>query len=130
NLCVNARDAMLPAGKLSITGMNLQLKGDDARIHPDAKSGPYVLLTVADTGTGIPPDVLDKIFDPFFTTKEYGKGTGLGLSTVQGIVKGHGGFVLVSSEVGKGTRFQVYLPAIKTAPPVESEPPARAFAPS
>jgi CheY-like chemotaxis protein len=85
-----------------------------------------VLVTVADTGTGIPAGIRDKIFDPFFTTKEPGKGTGLGLSTVVGIVKSHGGFVTLSSEVGKGTRFAVYLPAVATphtAAAQEARPP-------
>jgi CheY-like chemotaxis protein len=72
--------------------------------------GPYIVITVADTGTGIPPEILDRIFEPFFTTKEIGKGTGLGLSTVIGIIKSHGGFVKVYSEVGRGTQFKVYLP--------------------
>ena len=83
-------------------------------MHAEAKCGPHVVVTVSDTGTGIPPHVLDKIFDPFFTTKEIGKGTGLGLSTVLGIVKSHSGWVNVYSEVGKGTQFKVYLPALVT----------------
>jgi CheY-like chemotaxis protein len=78
---------------------------------PEAQAGPYVVIKVRDTGTGIPADVVDKIFDPFFTTKEIGKGTGLGLSTLLTIVKQHHGFVRVSSEVGVGTEFRVYLPA-------------------
>jgi two-component system sensor kinase len=117
NLCVNARDAMPRGGSLSITAQNLTLTGDEAaRLHPDARGGTYVVLRVADTGTGIPPDILEKIFDPFFTTKEFGKGTGLGLATVQGIAKGHGGFLLVSSQVGVGTEFTVYLPAAESSP--------------
>jgi PAS domain S-box-containing protein len=115
NLCVNARDAMPNGGSLKITANNLVLDEHYARMHLDAKHGPYVVLSVIDTGSGIPSHVIDKIFDPFFTTKELGKGTGLGLSTVLGIVKSHGGFVNVYSEVGKGTEFKVYLPAETTA---------------
>jgi PAS domain S-box-containing protein len=116
NLCVNARDAMPEGGQLAITAANTVVESARPPLHPDARPGPYVLLSVEDTGTGIPADVLDKIFDPFFTTKEYGKGTGLGLATVQGIVKGHGGFINVHSTVGKGTRLLVYLPAVDAAP--------------
>jgi CheY-like chemotaxis protein len=76
----------------------------------DANVGPYIVVTVADTGTGIPREIVDRIFEPFFTTKELGRGTGLGLSTVMGIIKSHGGFVNVVSDVGKGTKFNVYLP--------------------
>ncbi|MEO0970157.1 MAG: response regulator, partial [Cyanobacteria bacterium J06639_18] len=75
------------------------------------KVGPYVVVTIADTGIGIPPENIDRIFDPFFTTKEVGKGTGLGLSTVLGIIKNHDGFVKISSELGKGSQFQIYLPS-------------------
>jgi CheY-like chemotaxis protein len=115
NLCVNARDAMPGGGRLLIDAEDLVLDEQGARIQMDAKPGPYVLLSVSDTGTGIPPDIIDKIFDPFFTTKEPGKGTGLGLSTVLGIVKHHGGFVTVHSEAGNGTQFRVYLPANEEA---------------
>ena len=114
NLCVNARDAMPYGGRLSISAENLFLDENYVRMNIDAQVGPYIAITVSDTGTGIPPEILDRIFEPFFTTKEYGKGTGLGLSTVFGIVKAHGGFINVYSEVGKGTRFKVYLPAFET----------------
>jgi hypothetical protein len=113
NLCVNARDAMPDGGTLSIVVENLVVDENYARMNIHAHAGPYVAVTVSDTGVGIPPAVLDRIFEPFFTTKEVGKGTGLGLSTVIGIVKDHGGFVNVYSEVGKGTRFKVYLPALE-----------------
>jgi signal transduction histidine kinase len=111
NLCVNARDAMPHGGSLRIEAENLTLESKATRLHPEPISGSHVLISVADTGQGISPELLDKIFEPFFTTKAPGKGTGLGLSTVQGIVKSHGGFLDVSSTPGKGTTFQVYLPA-------------------
>jgi len=116
NLFINARDAMPDGGELTITANNVELDERFARRNPLAKAGPYVLLSVRDTGTGIPPEVLDQVFDPFFTTKEYGKGTGLGLSTVLGIVKSHGGFIDIRSEIGKGTEFSVYFPISDTAP--------------
>jgi PAS domain S-box-containing protein len=115
NLCVNARDAMPDGGTLSISAENLFIDASNARMHLDAKVGPYLVITVSDTGTGISPEVLDRIFEPFFTTKEFGKGTGLGLSTAIGIIKGHGGFVNVFSRVGIGTDFKIYLPAVETA---------------
>ena len=111
NLCVNARDAMPAGGRLSIAVRNLRIDENYAGMSPEAKPGAYACLTVADTGTGIPPEVRDKIFDPFFTTKEVGKGTGLGLSTLLGVVKNHQGFVTVESEVGKGSSFKIHLPA-------------------
>jgi two-component system, cell cycle sensor histidine kinase and response regulator CckA len=126
NLCVNARDAMPSGGQLSIKTENLILDDNYARMNLDAQAGPYVVVTVADTGTGIPAAIIDRIFDPFFTTKDIGKGTGLGLSTVIGIVKSHQGFINVYSEVGKGTRFKVYLPATEMAESevvVEEAPP-------
>jgi CheY-like chemotaxis protein len=115
NLCVNARDAMPNGGMLKLEAKNTILDEQYARMHVDAKPGPYILLSVSDSGTGIPPGIIEKIFEPFFTTKELGRGTGLGLSTVVGIVKSHGGFVNVYSEVGKGTTFSVYIPAVESA---------------
>jgi CheY-like chemotaxis protein len=111
NLTVNARDAMPDGGTLSIAAENIVLDENYARMNIDARSGPYVVVTVADTGTGIPRELLERIFEPFFTTKEPGKGTGLGLSTTLGIVKSHGGFINVYSEIGQGTQFKIYLPA-------------------
>jgi PAS domain S-box-containing protein len=111
NLCVNARDAMLNGGQMSISTENLVVDENYARMHLDAKPGFYVVVTIADTGMGMSPETLDRIFEPFFTTKDIGKGTGLGLSTTIGIVKSHHGFINVYSEVGRGTRFKVYLPA-------------------
>lgn len=111
NLCVNARDAMPEGGVLSVTLENDLLELSSVRLHPKAKPGPYAVVKVADSGTGIPPEILDRIFDPFFTTKPQGKGTGLGLATVLGIVGSHGGFVLVDSKPSQGSTFTVYLPA-------------------
>jgi len=114
NLCVNSRDAMPDGGILSISAENFLIDENYARIHSEAKVGQYIVISVSDTGIGISPKIIDRIFEPFFTTKEFGKGTGLGLSTALAIVKSHGGFINVYSEVGKGTKFNVYLPAIKT----------------
>jgi PAS domain S-box-containing protein len=111
NLLINARDAMPNGGDLQITAENLVLDETYAPLNVNAKAGSYVMITVADNGTGIPPEILDRIFEPFFTTKESGKGTGLGLSTTLGIVKSHGGFVNAYSDVGRGTCFKIYLPA-------------------
>ena len=121
NLCVNARDAMLDSGILSISAENLLIDEDYARMNSEAKIGPYIVITVSDTGTGISPEVMDRIFEPFFTTKEHGKGTGLGLSISHGIVKSHGGFITVYSEIGKGTAFKVYLPAITTTETLKAQ---------
>jgi PAS domain S-box-containing protein len=112
NLCVNARDAMPNGGTLNITATNFMIDESFARMHIEARVGAHILVTVSDTGMGIPADALGRIFEPFFTTKELGKGTGLGLSTVLSIVKSHGGFIDVVSEIGRGTHFKVYLPAI------------------
>jgi PAS domain S-box-containing protein len=111
NLVVNARDAMPRGGAITIAAENVRFDRYMASTNPEAKAGPYVVIAVTDTGTGIPPKIIERIFDPFFTTKENGKGTGLGLSTVVGLVKGHGGFVRLLSELGHGTTFQVFLPA-------------------
>ena len=111
NLCVNARDAMPNGGRLRLSAANLDLDASYASMLSETTPGPHVLLEVSDTGSGIPPEILERIFDPFFTTKGVGKGTGLGLSTVHGIVKSHGGLLKVASEPGNGTTFQVYLPA-------------------
>lgn len=127
NLCVNARDAMPDGGQLSLAAQNAVIDGSDLAANPHARPGKFVLLTLSDTGHGIPPKILDRIFEPFFTTKDVGKGTGLGLSTVLGIVKSHGGFVNVYSEPGRGSVFKVYLPAdpnvAATSAPAEGERP-------
>ncbi len=124
NLCVNARDAMPNGGILSLSLDTAQV--DHTYTHPNAQVAPYVVVTVADTGTGIPPAIRDRIFDPFFTTKPQEQGTGLGLATVLGIVRDYGGFVQVHSEEGQGSQFQVYLP-IATQPPTDAPPPPSPF---
>jgi len=125
NLCVNARDAMQRGGMLRIEAENLEIDDHYARMNVEAKPGKYVSVGVIDTGVGIPEQNLTKIFDPFFTTKEHGQGTGLGLSTVAGIVRSHGGFINVYSEVGRGARFKVYLPAIESAHAAQAKPSRR-----
>ena len=111
NLVVNARDAMPEGGILTVSASNLVIDEHYAQMHIDAQVGNYVVITIADSGMGIPMEIQKRIFEPFFTTKEVGKGTGLGLSTAIGIIKNYGGFVNVYSEDGKGTQFQVYLPS-------------------
>ena len=113
NLCVNARDAMPGGGVLTLSAANVVLAKEAAEKIPGAQPGSYVCLRVSDTGMGIPPEVEAKMFEPFFTTKGVGKGTGLGLSTVLGILRSHGGFIRVASEVGQGTTFELYLLATK-----------------
>jgi PAS domain S-box-containing protein len=124
NLCVNARDAMPEGGLLFIKVEDRVLNEIGARIHPKARPIEYVIITVTDSGTGIPPEILDRIFDPFFTTKPQGQGTGLGLATVLGIVESHEGFVLVESSPGRGTTFRVHLPAVRSSAPVLGQPAA------
>jgi CheY-like chemotaxis protein len=113
NLSINARDAMPLGGSLVINAENVVLDENYARVHIDAKPGDYLLISVSDTGAGIAPEIQDRIFDPFFTTKEMGKGTGLGLATSLTIVRSHGGFINVYSDVGRGTKFSVYIPIAK-----------------
>ena len=119
NLCVNARDAMPNGGTLGINVENIDIDRSYAAMSTNGNVGEHIVVTVSDTGVGIPPEIVERIFEPFFTTKEQGKGTGLGLSTAIGIIKNHGGFINVYSEVGKGTQFKVYLPAAQT---VETTP--------
>ncbi len=114
NLCVNARDAMPNGGILTIAAENQFFDENYVKMNLEAKVGKYVVITISDTGCGIPKAIQERIFEPFFTTKESAKGTGLGLSTVIGIVKNHGGFVNLKSAISKGSQFQVCLPAINT----------------
>ena len=126
NLSNNARDAMLGkgGGKLDIVTSAVTADHAHERGFNYVEGGDYLLIEVIDTGTGIPADKLQKIFDPFFTTKEKGRGTGLGLSTVYGIIKQSGGFICVSSEVGKGTTFYLYLPALSAEDLAKEQPEA------
>ena len=115
NLCLNARDAMPNGGNLSISGENFFVDEIYVKMNREFEPGPYIVVTVSDTGAGIPSEIIDKIFDPFYTTKESDKRTGLGLSTAFKIVKNHGGVINVYSELDKGTIFKIYLPAIESA---------------
>jgi CheY-like chemotaxis protein len=123
NLCVNARDAMPDGGTLTIRAENTTLEEEDARKNIDAEPGEYVCLAVADTGVGMPDEVVDKIFEPFYTTKPEGEGTGLGLSTAYSIIKGHDGFIDVSSTKGEGTTFRIFLPVATDEETTDDERP-------
>ncbi len=111
NLCVNARDAMPTGGKMTVSTSLTAFSQDEINVNPNAKEGPYVVMEVSDTGVGMNEEVTGRIFEPFFTTKKHGHGTGLGLSMVYGVVKNHGGFLQVDSQIGQGSRFRIYLPA-------------------
>ncbi len=124
NLAVNARDAMPDGGKLTVRTANVTTEEAGQLAYKGMPAADYVRIDVADTGTGIPADIVDKIFEPFFSTKEVGKGTGLGLSTVYGIVKQTGGFVYVDSEAGRGTSFHIFLPRHHAEQEVQPEPAA------
>jgi len=125
NLAVNARDAMPQGGRLTIETGEATLDEAFARAHPGARVGPYVRLSVRDTGVGMDDETKAHLFEPFFTTKGPGKGTGLGLATVYGVVKQHQGYVAVESEPGQGATFTVYLPCSDEAEPTPPSPPRR-----
>ena len=124
NLCINARDAMPGGGKLALQTANAVLDESYVAANPDAAPGSYVLVAVADTGTGIAPENLDKVFEPFFTTKEVGRGTGLGLSMVYGFIRQSQGHIRIDSTLGRGTTIRLYLPRLE-GQPGNAPPPAK-----
>jgi two-component system, cell cycle sensor histidine kinase and response regulator CckA len=126
NLVENARDAMPDGGTLSIAAVPMTIGLAELSSNPDARGGQFVRLSVRDTGSGIPPEVMPRLFEPFFTTKPIGKGTGLGLATVYGIAKQHEGWVEVQSEVNRGTAFHVFLPALAVSEQCNTAAPAPA----
>lgn len=125
NLAVNARDAMPRGGQLVIETSEFEVDAEMCRNHLDARPGRHLLLSVKDTGVGMPEGVLSRLFEPFFTTKGPGRGTGLGLSIIYGIVQQGGGFVLVESDVGRGSAFHIYLPAVLDKPAAQVPPAER-----
>ncbi|HCN77238.1 MAG TPA: hypothetical protein DIT13_08610 [Verrucomicrobiales bacterium] len=130
NLALNARDAMPQGGRVAISSRFMRVENpEDAKsLHAEARAGEFAVISVSDTGTGMPPEVLDRIFDPFFTTKGAGRGSGMGLFVVRGLVRHMGGWVTVSSVPGVGTDFQIYLPVIGSELPADdSEKPGRDF---
>jgi CheY-like chemotaxis protein len=129
NLSVNARDAMPGGGVLTIGVGSVEIDAELAATQHDAVMGRYVVLTVGDTGSGIPVALRERIFDPFFTTKAPGSGTGLGLATTLSIVRGHGGFITMESQEGVGTTFRVFIPAGADEPLAPAEPPAATVIP-
>jgi CheY-like chemotaxis protein len=119
NLVVNARDAMPDGGKIEIRTEEVSVDEEYCKYYTWAKPGNYVAISVSDTGIGIPEDIRHRIFEPFFTTKEFGKGTGLGLAITYSIVKNHGGWINLYSEVGKGSEFKVYIPVVSSGAELE-----------
>jgi nitrogen-specific signal transduction histidine kinase/CheY-like chemotaxis protein len=121
NVCMNAREAMPEGGRLVVETENVTVSEEQARTHVEARPGPYVVVSVTDSGVGMRPDMIHRIFDPFFTTKN-GKSAGMGLTIVYGVVKSHGGYITVESEVGKGSCFRIHLPAKPPAPAAAEGP--------
>ena len=121
NLCINAKEAMPDGGRLRMETRRVSVDEDYCSAHAGARPGPYVLIEISDTGTGMSKETRDRIFDPFFTTKgwDFKKGTGLGLSVAKGIVEQHSGWITCQSEPGKGTAFSIYFPLIEESPPVQ-----------
>jgi signal transduction histidine kinase/ActR/RegA family two-component response regulator len=130
NIAINARDAMPEGGRVSIASETIDL--DQTALpeeHSNVTEGSYIMISIADTGTGMSKETQSRIFEPFFTTKELGKGTGLGLASVYGCVKQHNGYITVESQEGKGTKFTIYLPLIKSTGPIAGVKEEAAIAP-